>query len=111
MSTTATKPMTLAELVPSNFLEAAEFEQERVLTIKDWDVKEVGADKDLCGILYFEEVSKGLVVNKTKKRALLETYGNDLAKFVGKKVTLFATEVSYMGRMVPAIGMKIPKNV
>ena len=103
------KPTTLTELCPSNYLEAAEFEDDRQLTIKDWAREEVGPDNEECGVLYFEEVSRGLVLNKTKKKALLEKFGNDLDGLIGKKVTMFKTEVMAFGSMRPAIGMKIPK--
>lgn len=103
------KPTKLTELVPSNYLEAADFEQEKEVTIKDWALEEVGPEGDVCGVLYFKELERGLVLNKTKKKALLEHYGNDLTAMVGKKVTLFGTEVMAFGSMRPAIGMRIKK--
>ena len=110
MTATKKKPATLTELCPSNYLESAEFEVEQTLTIKDWALEEVGPESEECGVMYFEEVKKGLVLNKTKKKALLERYGNELENMVGEKVTLFATEVMAFGSMKPAIGMRIPKN-
>ena len=100
----------LTELCPSKYLESADFEGDTPATIKSWAIETVGPDEDECGILYFDEFKRGLVLNKTKKTALLNAFGNNLEDFKGKTITLFPTEVMAFGSMKPAIGIRIPKN-
>lgn len=107
MSNTITK---LTELVPSKFLEAADFEGDTTATIKSWGRELVGPDEEEKGILFFEEFKRGLVLNVTKKKALLAAFGNNLEDHRGKTLTLFPTEVMAFGSMKPAIGMRIPKG-
>lgn len=44
-------------------------------------------------ILFFEgsKTSKGMVVNKTNARTIAGLYGKDVSKWVGRRITLFAT--------------------
>ena len=52
-------------------------------------------------VLYFNETVKGLILNKTNYKTLKKVHPvSDTDEWVGKQITLFATEVSYMGDMV-----------
>ena len=98
---------TASELCPAPHLEASDLAgQDRVVTIRSWEFHEVGQEKERRGVLMFEEVSRGLVVNRTNLKRLIALYGNDLSDWKGKQVTLYPTETEYQGRTVPCIRVR-----
>jgi hypothetical protein len=57
-------------------------------------------------VLFFREEEKGLVLNKTNTTIIAKLYGDDTDDWVGKPVTLYATEVQFQGDMVDAIRVR-----
>ena len=49
-------------------------------------------DKWVC---YFDGTDKGLVLNKTNLNTIARLYGDDTDLWIGKPITLFATEVQF----------------
>jgi len=70
---------------------------------------EAGVKKEIVGKLLFEEFERPMIVNATKRDALIAVFGDDIEALRGKKVTLFPASSTFEGKPVPAIGMKIPK--
>jgi hypothetical protein len=55
-------------------------------------------------VVYFENQSKALVLNKTNSNSLEELSGSDETDdWVGLRISLYATKVDFQGRRVPAI--------
>ena len=81
------------DLFPSNYLKAADFEEDATLTIKALRQEKIGQGKDADDkwILFFKEEKKGLVLNKTNANTLCKLYGDDTDDRIGKQVTLLAT--------------------
>lgn len=104
----------LNEMFPSKWLKADDFDEDgTVLTVKKLKEESVGQgrDADEKWVLYFEELEKGLVLNKTNTNIIAKLYGDDTDEWKGKLVTLYATDVQYKDEMVSAIRVKtkVPK--
>ena len=104
----------LKEMFPSKYLRAADFEDgDAVVTIERLEEDNVGMGKDAkdVWVLFFDELDKGLILNKTNTNTIAKLYGDDTDDWIGKKVTLFATEVQFQSEMVEAIRVrsKAPK--
>lgn len=102
--------MKVTELCPSPHLEALDLGEkigaEMVVTIKGVDRKEVGAEKVTKGVVYFQEVSRGLVLNKTNSRTIAALYGLDTDNWIGKSITIYRSETSMQGKTVPCIRVR-----
>jgi hypothetical protein len=100
------KKRLMSELAPSPHLEAADLDGDLVLTIKAWDRHEVGPEKQMKAVIYFEEVERGLVVNKTNRVILQHLFGRYVDDMVGQKVALYATECQFQGKLVPCLRIR-----
>lgn len=96
----------MTELAPSPHLEAADLEGDTVLTIKGWEKHPVGPEEQIKGVIYFEEVERGLVVNKTNRVILQHLFGRYIDEIIGKQVTIYPTETQFQGKLVPCIRIK-----
>lgn len=99
----------LKEMFPSKYLRAADFEDgDAVLTIERVEPDKVGMGKDAkdVWVVYFEGEDKGLILNKTNTNTVAKLYGDDTDDWIGKPVTLFATEVQFQSEMVEAIRVR-----
>lgn len=107
---------TLDELFPSKYLKAADVaESDLDVTIKSigretMKNKETGEDENKP-ILFFEETKKGIVLNKTNAKQIIKLHG-EKENWIGKKITLFSTEVDAFGETTEAIRVrsKAPGN-
>src|SRR5688572_17451645 len=99
--------MKVTELCPSPHLEALDcgdkLGDELTVTIDSVAHKTVGAEKVTKGVVFFAEVDRGLVLNKTNSRTIAAMYGIDTDEWTGKKVTLYRSETSYQNKTVPCI--------
>ena len=99
---------TLNDLFPSKYLKAADIgESDLIVTIKKLVKEELGQDRDEKPVLYFSETDKGLVLNKTNAESIAAIYGNDLGGWVGKRIALYATEVSFAGKVSMGIRVRL----
>jgi len=88
-------------------MEAADLEgKEKTFTIKSSGFEEVGAEKETCGVITFEEFPRGMVVNRTKLKAIRAMHGDETDDWVGKQITLFPSTTPYKGRTVPCMMVK-----
>jgi len=113
--------MKMSDAFPSKWLTAAELEDEdgnpadQTLTIREAVMEEMeipGKDPVEKPVVYFEEIDKGLVLNKTNGKSIAGMYGNDTEDWAGERVTLYPTEVNFQGTMTPCIRVrgKVPKK-
>ncbi len=99
----------LNEMFPSRWLKASDFEDgDQVMTISDLKTEKIGQGRDADDkwVLFFEEDEKGLVLNKTNTNTIAKLHGDDTDEWIGKQVTLFATEVQFQSEMVEAIRIR-----
>jgi len=93
-------------LFPSPWLKAGDLNGDTVLTIQRVNVEPVGMNKDEKLVLYFNEVEKSLIMNKTNSTTVKGLYGAIPRNWIGKKITLFPTDVSFRGEMVEAVRIR-----
>lgn len=95
------------EMYPSKWLKANDCEDgDLVLTIDRIVQEEIGPTRDRKWVLYFIEIDKGLVLNKTNTNTIAKLCGDDTDDWEGKKIILFATETDYQGQTVDAIRVR-----
>ena len=100
--------MNINSAFKSNYLKAADFTEDTTYTIKNCAMETLGQGKDADDkpVLYFNEVDKGLALNKTNSTTIAKQYGTDTDTWVGKPVTLYPTEVEFKGEMVESIRIR-----
>lgn len=57
-------------------------------------------------VVIFERATKGMVLNKTNAMTIASLYGPETDNWVGKSVTLYATEVEAFGKQTKAIRIR-----
>lgn len=111
--------MNINSAFPSKYLRADEdgiTEDGRVFTIKNVKVETVGqgAKAEQKPVLYFNELDKGLCLNKTNANFIVSILGDDdTDSWKGHQIKLIATDVEYAGDLVRGIRVRraTPKKV
>lgn len=106
MSKTITR---ISQLRPHPHIHADDLDGETPATIKGWVFGEAGIDKEVLGKLVLEEYDRHLIINATKRDALIAAFGDDVEAMKGKRILLFPATATYAGQTVPAVGIRIPK--
>lgn len=81
------------------------------LTIKSVSEDELPNHKGLMEkkyVVHFKETEKGLVLNKTNAKTIINLYGRETNDWAGKRVTLYAEKVKAFGEMHNAVRVKAP---
>ncbi len=105
----------LSEMYPSKWLKASDCDDgDMIVTIRDVAQEYIGQDGegDAKWVVYFHEVEKGLILNKTNSRSIAKLHGEDTDDWLGKRIALFSMEVQFKQDVVPAIRvrLKAPKG-
>lgn len=100
-------PQDWDELFPGRFLKAGMLgDSKPTMTIKAVEREllpsEKGGDEPRT-ILSFQERPFELSINKTNAKLLLAMFGRQVQTWVGKRITLYRTEVKSFGKMEPCI--------
>jgi hypothetical protein len=96
---------------PSKYLKASDLDGENLtVTISHVTFEEVGKDKDMRPILYYEGEEKGIVLNKTNATNISKLYGSETDDWTGKRVMLGTAWVDFQGQSVEAIRIYPPKR-
>lgn len=99
----------MGDMFPSKWLSAADLhDNDATLTISSISQELVGQGEEAerKWVVYFNEVNKGLVLNKTNATSFANCFGDDTDEWEGRRVVLYPTEVNFSGRMVEAIRVK-----
>lgn len=91
--------MKTSEMIQSKFLKKEDFPTPTVLSIKGCSLEEVGRG-DTRWVLYFNERTKGIVLNVTKIKQLESSYGGETDSWVGRKVKVLHDPTVMMGTQV-----------
>jgi len=109
--------MKYAEVFPSKYLKVDDLEEADItVTIKDCTWEEFTDPKtkraDQKPVLHFREMdAKPLILNKTNWKTIEKVLGSDDSEhWIGKKITLFATEVESFGEMALAVRVRVPRG-
>lgn len=98
--------MDMRKKLEGKWLTAAGMEEEEAtVTIKRVRLEEVGKDESKP-VVYFNELEKGLVLNKTNAHTFIELHGEETDDWIGQQVTLFVTTTNFEGKQVEAIRVK-----
>jgi hypothetical protein len=101
----------MSDLFPSKYLSAHDLLDDEgqsvdtVMTIKSW-APYTTQEGDPKVILTFDEGGKPLMGNKTNCKTIAKLYGDNPKDWLGKKITLFVTEVDMKGEQVDAIRIR-----
>ena len=106
--------MNINNAFPSKWLKSGDVEEgDLTLTIKSVSLEEVGSGEqaEQKPIIYFNETDKGMVLNKTNADTISRLYTRETDAWIGKPITIFATEVDFAGKQTLAlrVRMKAPK--
>ncbi len=95
------------ELCPAPHIEASDLPKAgRTVTIKRFDFHDVGEDKERKGVVFFEEFSRAMVLNRTNVKRIIAWHGEEADDWVGKQITLDAEKCDFGGRIVPCIRVR-----
>src|SRR3990172_2487850 len=107
--------MKVSAAFPSKYLKADDLEdRDWSVTIKSVVIEDIGQgeQKQEKMIIYFHELDKGLVANKTDATVIEKLYGDETDAWKGKPITLWPNhDVEFKGEIVSAIRVrsKAPK--
>lgn len=100
--------MRISQAFPSKYLKSDEVGQQRfVLTIRDVQMEDIG-DSQHKPVVYFNEVQKGMVLNKTNAEMIVHLYGDDTMTWTGRQVELYTTMVSFQGKSTLGLRVMAP---
>lgn len=97
---------TFNDLFPSKWLKASDLEGDSTMTIKKVEIEEVGLEQEEKPVVYFNETEKGLILNVTNGRSIRSHYGQQIANWIGRQVTLYSTQVDAFGETHDAIRIR-----
>jgi len=105
--------MNINNAFPSKWLKSSDVEEDLTLTIRAVEVETVGQGEDAeeKPVIFFEETEKGMVLNKTNANTIAGLYTPETDNWVGKKITIFATEVDFGGKQTLALRVRMKKVV
>jgi hypothetical protein len=103
----STPEKTTNDLFPSTYLKASDLVNgDFTVTIQSLKKELMAITKELKPVLHFVEPIKPLVLNKTNCTSIEQLYGNVLAAWPGKQITLFPTMVRFMDKEVMSIRIR-----
>lgn len=103
--------MNINEAFPSKYLKASDIpEGGFTVIISKVEEEEVGRDKEVRPILYFQGEEKGIVLNKTNATNISKLYGYETDDWAGKKVQIGTAWVDFNGQSTEGIRIYPPKR-
>ena len=103
--------MNINEAFPSKYLKASDIPEEGLtVIISKVEEEEVGRDKEVRPILYFQGEEKGIVLNKTNATNISKLYGYETDEWAGKKVQIGTAWVDFNGQSTEGIRIYPPKR-
>jgi hypothetical protein len=98
------------ELCPSPNLQALDIGTELGdsvnVTIKGFDRAEVGKEKQIKGRVFFEELTRPMVINRTNLNTLIELFGNDTDDWFGQHCNMYVSETAMEGKVVRCLRLR-----
>lgn len=93
---------------PSNYLKASDLKGRAIVVeIDRVEFEPVGQQKEMKPIVYFSGKEKGLVLNKTNAKQIVNMTGYENTEdWSGLSITIYPTETSFQGEMVDCIRVK-----
>lgn len=93
---------------PSKYLSAEDIAgQEYTVTIRNVAMEQFD-DGESKAIVHFNELPKGLTLNKTNAKTIASMYGPETDSWNGQKVTVFTIWTEYQGKQTQGIRVRPP---
>jgi hypothetical protein len=107
--------MKASQMVPRNYLAKEDFPAPRLLTIASYQKEKVprpNETPETRWVLYFAGEDRGLVLNATNVRAVVEALGTDETdQWIGRQIVAFHDpNVEFGGRRVGGVRLRAPKG-
>ena len=100
--------MNINDAYPSNYLKASDLQGRNIPVVIDRVEQEtVGKDRKL--VLYFQNKSKGMILNKTNANNIAACYSPETDAWAGRQLILFEAMVDFKGQTVPALRVRAPQ--
>lgn len=99
----------VSDMMPSKWLKASDVDEDGIiLTIRTVEEETIGqgANAEDKWVLYFKELDKGMVLNKTNMTTIAKLCGDETDEWEGKRITLYSTETLFEGKTVECIRVK-----
>lgn len=81
------------------------------VTIKAVELERVGRDQEQKLVIYFDELPRAMIVNKTNFETLNEAFGPETSDWIARPATLYATKTEYDGKEVDGVRIRVaPKD-
>ncbi len=93
---------------PSNYLKASDLAgREALVTIDRVAFEPVGQQREMKAVLYFTGKQKGIVLNKTNAKKIIEISGSAITEeWAGTQIKIYPTETEFGGETVDCIRVK-----
>lgn len=105
--------MNVNDAFPSKYIKASDLGDRKVaVTIAKVEIEAVGQGRDRKPVVFFAGKEKGLVLNKTNAKRIVQITGtSETQQWTGVKIVLFATETEFQGETVECVRVAaMPKN-
>lgn len=106
--------MKVSQLTQSKYLKHTDIEQPMLLTVRGVKLEklEYGGKQEQKGILYFHELEKGLVLNKTNLGICEKVFeSDDTDEWTGQSIVLYVKDdIEYQGEIVSGLRLRAPKK-
>ena len=80
--------MAISKLFPSKYLKHGDIDDGEIATIKEVVVETVGREREDKPVIYFDEYTKGVILNKTNADAVAAVFGDEEDFWSGHKLQL-----------------------
>ena len=100
--------MDVREFLGGSYLKAVDVTQPMSVTIRDASREVVGQgqQQETKIVVYFSEVQKGVVCNKTNLGALVQAFGADTEHWKGQRVELYRDTCLFQGRSTDCLRLR-----
>ena len=98
--------MSYSDKYGAGYLTAKDFAEPRTLVIESAAVETIDGESKL--VMRFVGESRKLACNKTNAMVLSTAFGDDEDALPGRQITLYSTQVTYKGKSVPGIRIRVP---
>lgn len=102
--------MKLDQLHPSKYLAASDFPGPQIGVMAYINMEEMN-DGVMKPILYFSNLPKGIVLNKTNAHSIGMIYGDETDAWAGQHIEVYQDHTLFQGEMKPCIRVRAPQQV
>lgn len=96
--------MKASRIIRAKLLKAGDLTADINLTIEDVQVETLGVKRLL--VVGFAEIPERFGLNRVNGERLQELFGDETGDWIGKRITLFKTQVKFKGDLVPGIRIR-----